>query len=93
MAHVIIICGVTHLEGLVVSLQLPAQSLQLAAGEDGPAVLALELVLLFHHLQQFLLQHLQLLLVTTVLFQLDGVIQAGRHIKDTLSWQWCWNLA
>lgn len=36
----------THLEVLVVPLELSAQALELAAGEDGSAVLALQLVLL-----------------------------------------------
>lgn len=36
----------THLEVLVVPLELPTQALELAAGEDGSAVLTLQLVLL-----------------------------------------------
>lgn len=36
----------THLEVLVVPLELSAQALQLAAGEDGSAVLTLQLILL-----------------------------------------------
>lgn len=59
-----------HLQCLVVSLQLPTQGLQLAAGQNSPAVFTLELVLLFHHLEKLLLQNLQLLLVNPVLLQL-----------------------
>lgn len=60
-----------YLQGLVVPLQLSAEPLQLAARQHGPAVLALQLVLLLHHLEQLLLQHLQLLLVAPVLLQLQ----------------------
>lgn len=52
-------------------LQLSAEPLQFAAGQHGPAVLALQLVLLLHHLEQLLLQDLQLLLVAPVLLQLQ----------------------
>lgn len=52
-------------------LQLSAEPLQFAAGQHGPAVLALQLVLLLHHLEQLPLQKLQLLLVTPVLLQLQ----------------------
>lgn len=52
-------------------LQLSTEALQLAAGQHGSAVLALQLVLLLHHLEQLLLQHLQLLLITPVLLQLQ----------------------
>lgn len=59
-----------YLQGLVVSLQLSTQPLQFAAGQHGPAVLALQLILLLHHLEKLLLQDLQLLLVAPVLLQL-----------------------
>lgn len=51
-------------------LQLSAEPLQFAACQHGPAVLALQLVLLLHRLEQLLLQNLQLLLVAPVLLQL-----------------------
>lgn len=62
--------GETHLEGAVVPLQLPAQALQLAPGQDGLAVLALQVILLLHQLALLLLQDLHLLLGIPVLFQL-----------------------
>lgn len=52
-------------------LQLSAEPLQFVAGQHSPAVLALQLVLLLHHLEQLLLQNLQLLLVAPVLLQLQ----------------------
>lgn len=60
-----------YLQGLVVPLQLSAEPLQFAAGQHGPAVLALQLVLLLHHLEELPLQNLQLLLVASVLLQLQ----------------------
>lgn len=60
----------TRLEGAVVPLELAAQALQLAAGQDGLAVLALQVVLLLHQLRLLLLQDLHLLLGVTVLLQL-----------------------
>lgn len=60
-------------------LQLSAESLQFAASQHGPAVLALQLVLLLHHLEQLLLQNLQLLLIAPVLLQL----QRTRKTKST----------
>lgn len=51
-------------------LELAAQALQLAAGQDGLAVLALQVVLLLHQLRLLLLQDLHLLLGVTVLLQL-----------------------
>lgn len=63
--------GHTCLEGAVVSLQLTAQALQLAAGQDGLAMLALQVVLLLHQLCLLLLQNLHLFLGVTVLFQLE----------------------
>lgn len=60
-----------YLQGLVVPLQLSTQPLQFAAGQHGPAVLALQLILLLHHLKQLLLQNLQLLLVAPMLLQLQ----------------------
>lgn len=53
------------------SLQLTAQALQLAAGQDGLAMLALQVVLLLHQLCLLLLQNLHLFLGVTVLFQLE----------------------
>lgn len=47
--------GDTYLQGLVVSLQLPAQTLQFASSEDSSAVLTLQLVLLLLDLYLFLL--------------------------------------
>lgn len=52
------------------SLELAAQALQLAAGQDGLAVLTLQVVLLLHQLRLLLLQDLHLFLGVTVLFQL-----------------------
>lgn len=62
--------GDTCLEGTVVSLQLAAQALQLAAGQDGLAVLALQVILLLHQLRLLLLQDLHLFLGGAMLFQL-----------------------
>lgn len=59
-----------YLQGLVVPLQLPAQALQLAAGQDGLAVLALQVDLLLHYLRLFLLHHFQTLLLAAALLQL-----------------------
>lgn len=53
-------------------LQLSAEPLQFTASQHGPAVLALQLVLLLHHLEQLLLQNLQLLLIAPMLLQLQG---------------------
>lgn len=58
------------LEGAVVPLELTAQALQLAAGQDGLAVLTLQVVLLLHQLCLLLLQNLHLFLGVSVLFQL-----------------------
>ena len=60
-----------YLQCLVVSLQLPTQALQLAAGQDGLAVFALQVQLLLHDLGLLLLQHLHLLLDATALLQLE----------------------
>lgn len=60
----------THLEVLVVPLELSAQALKLAAGKDGSAVLTLQLVLLLGDLGLSLLEILQLLLLSTVFFKL-----------------------
>lgn len=66
------LCGeLGYLQSLVVSLQLSAESLQFAASQYGPAVLALQLVLLLHHLEELLLQNLHLFLITTMLLQLQ----------------------
>ena len=59
-----------YLQGLVVSLQLPTEALQLAAGQDGLAVLPLQVDLLLHYLRLFLLQGLQTLLHAAALLQL-----------------------
>lgn len=52
------------------ALQLTAQALELAAGQDGLAMLAAQVVLLLHQLTLLLLQELHLLLGVPVLFQL-----------------------
>ena len=44
------------------SLQLPAQALQLASGQDSLAMLTTQMVLLLHELGLLLLQELHLLL-------------------------------
>lgn len=61
----------THLEVFVVPLELPAEALELAAGEDGSAVLALQLVLLLGDLGLPLLQVLELFLLGTMFFKLS----------------------
>lgn len=71
----------TCLEGAVVPLELTAQTLQLAAGQDGLAVLALQVVLLLHQLRLLLLQDLHLLLGVTVLFQLGQESKGHRCSK------------
>lgn len=73
--------GDTCLEGAVVSLELAAQALQLAAGQDGLAVLALQVVLLLHQLRLLLLQDLHLFLGVTVLFQLGRGSKGHRCSK------------
>lgn len=60
----------SYLQGLVVSLQLPTQTLQLAASQDGLAVISLQVDLLLHDLRLLLLKHLQPLLHGATLFQL-----------------------
>jgi len=55
-----------------VPLELPAQALELAAGEDGSAVLALQLVLLLGDLRLPLLQVPELFLLSTMFFKLGG---------------------
>lgn len=52
-------------------LQLSAEPLQFTASQHGPAVLALQLILLLHHLEQLLLQNLELLLIAAMLLQLQ----------------------
>lgn len=47
-----------YLQGLVMSLQLPTQTFQLAASQDGLAVISLEVKLLLHDLRLLLLNHL-----------------------------------
>lgn len=65
------VVDVMHLESAIVSLQLPAEALQFAAGQDGLAVLIPQVVFLLYQLVLFLLQHSHLLLSITVLFQLS----------------------
>lgn len=69
-----------YLQGLVVPLQLSAQSLQFTASQHSPAVLTLQLVLLLHDLEQLLLQNLQLFLITAMLLQLH------KHTVTTRRW-------
>lgn len=52
------------------ALELPAQALQLAAGQHGLAVLPAQVVLLLHQLALLLLQQLHLLLGVPMLLQL-----------------------
>lgn len=52
------------------SLQLPAEALQLAAGQDGLAVFVAQVVFLLDELGLLLLQRPHLLLGVAVLFQL-----------------------
>lgn len=51
-------------------LELPAQALELAAGEDGSAVLTLQLILLLGDLGLPLLQVLEFFLLSTMFFKL-----------------------
>lgn len=60
-----------YLERAVVFLQLPAQTLQLAASQDGLAVLVPQRVLLQYHLVLLLLQRPHLLLGVAVHLQLS----------------------
>lgn len=53
------------------SLQLSAEPLQFAASQHCTAVLALQLVLLLHHLEKLLLVNFHLLLITAMLLQLQ----------------------
>lgn len=59
-----------HLQCLVVPLQLPTEALQLAAGQDGLAMLPLQVDLLLHNLRLLLLQGFQSLLHAAALLQL-----------------------
>lgn len=59
-----------HLKVFVVPLELPAEALEFAAGEDGAAVLTLQLVLLLGDLGLPLLQVLELFLLSTMFFML-----------------------
>lgn len=52
------------------ALQLAAQALELAAGQDGLAVLTTQVVLLLHQLALLLLQELHLLLGVPMFLQL-----------------------
>lgn len=60
-----------HLEGAVMALRSRQEALRLAAGQDGLAVLAAQVVLLLHQLALLLLQELHLLLGVPVFFQLE----------------------
>lgn len=60
------------------ALKFPAKTLQFAACQDGLAVLALQVDLLFKHLVLLLLQHLHLLLHAATLLQL---FQEKLHIS------------
>lgn len=86
--HFMILVSVLYLECAVVSLQFPAQTLQLAAGQDGLAVLVPQVVFLLDQLVLLLLQRSHLLLGVAVLFQLS---QAHKYfsevfLKDELSY-------
>lgn len=70
-----------YLQCLVVSLQLPTKALQLAAGQDGLAVLALQVDLLLYNLRLLLLQGFQPLLHAAALLQLNTHSQ---HQKDRI---------
>lgn len=61
-------CG--HLQGLIMTLKFSAQTLQFAACQDGLAVLALQVNLLFKHLVLLLLHRLHLFLHAAALLQL-----------------------
>lgn len=52
------------------ALQLTAQALKLAAGQDGLAMLAAQVVFLLHQLALFLLQELHLFLGVSMFLQL-----------------------
>lgn len=60
-----------YLERAVVSLQFTAQALQLAAGQNGLAVLVPQVVLFLDQLGLLLLQSSHLLLRVAVLFKLN----------------------
>lgn len=64
---------IVYLECAVVSLQLPAQALQLAAGKDGLAVFVPQVVLLLDNLALLLLKDPHMLLGGPVLFQLSSI--------------------
>lgn len=72
---------VVYLECAVVSLQFPAQALQLAAGQDGLAVFVPQVVFLLDELILLLLQHPHLLLGVPVLFQLS---HTHTHVPDVI---------
>ncbi|TNN78224.1 hypothetical protein EYF80_011464 [Liparis tanakae] len=59
--------------------RLSAEPLQFTASQHGAAVLALQLVLLLHGLEQLLLQDFELLLVAPVLLQLGGETSRRQH--------------
>lgn len=79
-----------YLERAVVSLQLPAKTLQFAASQDGLAVLVSQVILFLDQLVLFLLQHSHLFLGVTVLFQLSQThthtFLCEGHFKDKLSY-------
>lgn len=67
-----------YLQRLVVSLQLPTEALKLAAGQDGLAVLPLQVDLLLYNLRLLLLQGFQTLLHAAALLQLNT-----QHMQST----------
>lgn len=70
-----------YLQCAIVSLQLTAQALQLAAGQDGFAVLVPQVVLFLDQLGLLLLQSSHLLLRVAVLFKLNETI---RYLRKTV---------
>lgn len=69
-----------YLQRAVVSLQFTAQALQLAAGQNGLAVLVPQVVLFLDQLGLLLLQSSHLLLRVAVLFKLN---KTKRHFKKS----------
>lgn len=74
-------CEQSHyLQCLVVSLEFSAETLQLAAGQDGFAVFSLQVDLLLDNLRLLLLQGFQLFLHAAALLQLNQP-QSHKHMK------------
>lgn len=71
----------SYLERAVVFLQLPAQTLQLAASQDGLAVLVPQRVLLLYHLVLLLLQRPHLLVRVAVHLQLSPASKRQKKKK------------